>query len=361
MVGYCFEQRQPPYEMAIKKGGKLMAHNIDSMAYYGEVPWHGLGKRVSLGIKSEEMIRAAGLDWEVQMRPARGAKIDIKGTASRYELFRMPRSNSEQGELFPTLRSYSEENEILLGVVTKNYKPLQNVEAFSFFDPIIKQGKAYFETAGSLGQGERIWVMAKLPDIVKIAHNDECWKYLLLSNNHTGEGSVIVKFTMIRVVCQNTLMLSMEDGQKVFRIRHSKFKMFERLDDLTELIAQTLETYKRAEELFKKFVQIQMKTAMLDEYLEAIYPRNKVQKKETTHPEKWDHVKKLFEDNAWLTFGGIKGTLWAAYNAVTQFEDYRMPRVEEDGEKQLNRIWFGSSAEIKYKAFQKAQEFAKAS
>jgi phage/plasmid-like protein (TIGR03299 family) len=100
---------------------------------------------------------------------------------------------------------------VLLGVVSRRYQPLQNAEAFEFFDLIVS---AYFETAGALGEGERIWVMAKMPEAMQIVPGDECLKYLLLSNTHTGEGSVTVKFTSVRVVCQNTLIMAMEDGQK---------------------------------------------------------------------------------------------------------------------------------------------------
>ena len=111
-----------------------MPANVQTMAYYGEVPWHGLGKQVPKGVNSEEMIRAAGLDWDVKLSPARGArKINRKGEFSRYEVVRVPRLNTD-------------EDEVLLGVVSRRYQLLQNIEAFGFFDPIVQDGKAYFET-----------------------------------------------------------------------------------------------------------------------------------------------------------------------------------------------------------------------
>src|SRR5437867_6063609 len=126
-----------------------MPANVQTMAYYGKIPWHGLGTQVAKGVTAEQMIRAAGLDWEVELRPARGArKINPKGEFSRYEVVRVPRPNTK-------------ENEVLLGVVSRRYQPLQNVEACVFFNPIVGAGKAYFETAGAWGGGERIWVMAK--------------------------------------------------------------------------------------------------------------------------------------------------------------------------------------------------------
>lgn len=177
-----------------------MPDNVQTMAYHGEVPWHGLGTPVPKGVTAEQMILAAGLDWKVDLQPARGAKvINKKGEFSRYEVVRSPRPNTG-------------ETEVLLGIVSRRYQPLQNIEAFQFFDPIVGEMQAYFETAGALGEGERIWVMAKLPGAMEIVPGDECLKYLLLSNTHSGNGSVIVKFTSVRVVCQNTLMLAMKDG-----------------------------------------------------------------------------------------------------------------------------------------------------
>ena len=74
-----------------------------------------------------------------------------------------------------------------LGVVGPTYRPLQNTEAFDFFDPIIGQEQALFETAGSLGNGERVWVLAKAPGEIRVAGDDCCSKYLLLSNSHNSQ------------------------------------------------------------------------------------------------------------------------------------------------------------------------------
>ena len=240
------------------------------------------------------------------------------------------------------------EEEILLGVVSKRYRPLQNNEAFKFFDPIVGEGNAYYETAGSLGQGERIWVMAKLPGAIEVVRGDECWKYLLLSNTHTGSGSVIVKFTSVRVVCQNTLMLAMEDGQRAFRVRHSKI-MKHRLDEVANLISAFQKIYMEAEELFKRLTQIQMTKVILENYLEGIFPRTKEQKDHKAYPPRWLHIQDLFESRPDLQLPGVKGTLWGAYNAITQFEDYKQTREDEENESRLERTWFGTSADTKLK------------
>ena len=121
-------------------GGHMPA-NVQTMAYYGDAPWHGLGTRVPRGITAEKMIRAAGMDWQVELRPARGADcINRKGEYSRYEVIRIPRPSTN-------------EREVLLGVVSRRYQPLQNVDAFKFFDPIVggPMFKQWLTTAMRLG------------------------------------------------------------------------------------------------------------------------------------------------------------------------------------------------------------------
>lgn len=322
-----------------------MPANVQTMAYYGEVPWHKMGKPVPKGVTAAEMIRAAGLDWDVELRAARGAReINKKGEFSRYEVVRLPRPDRKEAE-------------VLLGLVSRRYEPLQNREAFAFFDPIVGEGKAYFETAGALGEGERIWVMAKMPEALEIVRGDECFNYLLLSNSHSGEGSVIVKFTSVRVVCQNTLMLAMDDGQKAYRVRHSKRMQF-RLDELAEFLAITQQVFINAEKEFKRLAAIQMKEDRLKHYLEAVFPRTPKQKKEGKTPQRWDFVREVYEGQPDLQLPGVRGTLWAAYNAITRFEDYKVPAQEEVEDQRLERIWFGAGADTKVKALTEATALA---
>jgi len=186
---------------------------------------------------------------------------------------------------------------------------------------------------------------------------DECLKYLLLSNTHSGDGSVIVKFTSVRVVCQNTLMLAMKDGQKAYRVRHSKQMQF-KLDELADFLALTQSVFMEAEQSFKRLAQIQMVGDRFDSYLKAVFPVSPAQQKNKTHPARWDFLKEIFETRPDLQRPGVRGTLWGAYNAITMFEDYKQPAGEELPEQRLDRAWFGGSADIKLKALEKATELA---
>ena len=325
-----------------------MPANVESMAYVGKVPWHGQGKPVPPDVSAIEMIKAAGLDWEVVKRPARGtkAKVDAWGQEkfSRYEVVRVPRPSKK-------------EEEIIFGLVSGRYEPLQNSEAFKFFDPIVNRKTATYETAGALGDGERVWVMAKMPGDIEVVRGDNCKKYLLLSNSHTGKASVIVKFTAVRVVCQNTLIMAMKDGKSAFRVRHSA-KMGERLDEVGKLIAAANQIYEDAAQHFRKLAITQVKSKqMLEEYLAALFPKSKSQKKQGKHPPKWDYITELFETIPDLQLPKVQRSLWAAYNAVTRFEDYRVVKIENEASR-LNRVWFGAGAGLKIKALMEAIRIA---
>jgi phage/plasmid-like protein (TIGR03299 family) len=325
-----------------------MPANIETMAYIGATPWHGQGKSVPPDVTANEMIRAAGLDWTVEKRPARGTKPTVNSRGeemfSCYELVRVPRPDRE-------------DEEVILGLVSNRYEPLQNSEAFKFFDPIVDRKSATYETAGALGDGERIWVMAKMPGAIEVVRGDDCQKYLLLSNSHTGQGSVVVKFTAVRVVCQNTLTMAMNDGQTAFRVRHSA-KMSERLDEVAKLVDAANQIYKQAAEHFQVLAATQVKDKqMLEEYLAALFPKSKLQEKMKKHPPKWDHVTELFETSPDLQIPRVKGTFWAAYNAVTRFEDYRVVKTENEANR-LNRVWFGAGADLKIKALTEAIRIA---
>src|SRR5690606_13634877 len=140
------------------------------------------------------------------------------------------------------------------------------------------------------------------------------------------------------VVCQNTLMLAMKEGQKAYRVRHSK-QMQIKLDEIAELLAITQEVFQKAEEQFKLLARTQMVGDRLDHYFEAVFPRTQAQRKDDKYPERWEHVRNVFETQEDLQLPGVRGTLWGAYNAITRIEDYKHPQQEEQPDQRLERTW----------------------
>ena len=119
-----------------------MSANVETMFYVRVAPWHGLGTRVESALCAEEALEQSGLDWNVIQRPIMtsdyhpipGYKANIRDKDNR-----------------------------ILGVVTDRYKVVQNAEAFAFTNALLGEGVKY-ETAGSLNEGRKVWMLAKLPD-----------------------------------------------------------------------------------------------------------------------------------------------------------------------------------------------------
>ena len=153
-------------------------------------------------------------------------------------------------------------------------------------------------------------------------------------------------------------MLSLQDGQPAFRVRHSRM-MSNRLSEISELIAAATAVFQQAAELFQELARISLGNGRLDKLLEAVYPKTKTQTIGSTTPEKWTHIKRLLDERPDLQLAGVKGTLWAAYNAISAFEDYRQVKGELGGAR-LDRVWFGSGAEVKRKALDAAALLAQA-
>ena len=174
-----------------------MPANVESMFYVREAPWHGLGVRVETALYSEEALQQSGLDWTVIQRPI---------MTSSYDPIPGYKANIRQTD------------ERVLGVLTDRYKVVQNSEAFAFTDSLLGEGVKY-ETAGALQEGRKIWLLAKLPDKY-IIEGEQIEPYLVFSNDHSGNGSIKVAMTPIRVVCQNTLNLSLNTAKRTWSTVH---------------------------------------------------------------------------------------------------------------------------------------------
>jgi phage/plasmid-like protein (TIGR03299 family) len=179
-----------------------MAHQVETMAYAGEVPWHGLGTPVSNDLSPTMMMEKAGLDWRVE-------------EVESYIQF--------EGELMPTGQKSlvrSTDGKILTNV-GKDWHPVQNEEAFNFFGEYVLAGNMEMNTAGSLKGGQMVWALAKVKDSFELFGGDKVDSYLLFSNPHQYGKSIDIRFTPIRVVCNNTLSLSLEmKADKAVKVGH---------------------------------------------------------------------------------------------------------------------------------------------
>ena len=304
------------------------------MFYVEEVPWHGMGTKLDKPSTAREAIQAANLDWPV-------VKVPLFAGSKRIPV----------PDKFATVRKTSNiisRTDPVLGIVGKDYTPLQNKDAFTFFDAIVDEDEAIYHTAGALGKGERIWILAKLPGHIRVVGDDIAEKYLLLSNSHDGKSSVQIKFTPVRVVCQNTLTQALQDGNSCWRVVHHS-DIQHRIKQAHEMLGLIKGKFNDLEQSFQHMARVKMDRNKLHEYLVQVYPEQKEEEKIGLVRRDREWSEHFFSEGRGNSLPGVAGTLWAAFNGVTEWVDHRKTRQNEN--QRLNSVWFGESARIKNRAF----------
>ena len=198
-----------------------MAHNINNNEQTGqhtffsvkEKAWHGLGQIVENYPTSAEAIKFAGLNYEVEKRP-------------RFTPYANNNPDTAQWKQIPHIQTRlchrPKDTDDILGIVGSKYEVVQNETAFTFFDSLVQDGNGIkYETAGALGKGERIFITAKMPDIIRIGRNDDIEKYIFLTTSHDGSGSIMAAFTPVRIVCNNTLNAALRNHSNAVYIKHT--------------------------------------------------------------------------------------------------------------------------------------------
>lgn len=309
-----------------------MSHNINTMMYYGAKPWHKLGKEVKEVQTSEQAIIAAGLNWGVSKVPLVRA------------------DNSSPVDSFATVR---EDTKDTLGIVGGVYEPLQNKSAFSFFDAIVGEKAAMYHTAGSLGKGESVWMLAKLPGYIRVIGDDVSEKYLLLTNRHDGRGAVQVMFTPIRVVCQNTLNVALSGIEKRFKAKHTG-NLGNKIRDVRDYLGIIEAKSSIFEETARRMAMVQVTNDAWKNYVKAsgLLPADIPGEKPSSRAYNiMEDVSRLFEHGKGQDMPGANKTAWGAFNAVVEYVDYQ--RSTKEG-KRAESLLFGSGANIKQKAWDNA-------
>ncbi len=281
-----------------------MAAEVETMFYTREKPWHGLGVRVEDAPGSREALEAAGLDWRVIQKPlVTSDGIPVPG-------------------FWANLR---ETDSRVLGVVTDRYQVVQNEDAFAFTDNLLGGGITY-ETAGSLQNGRRIWILAKLPQRYIIS-GDEITPYLVFMNAHDGSGAIKVAMTPVRVVCMNTLNLALATAKRSWSTNHVgdiRGKMEDARHTLLYADRYMTELGKAVDQLSRQ----KLSDRQIYGYIDALFPlaRNatEIQKKNLLRMK--EEVKMRYFDAPDLKHVGKNG--YRFVNAVSDFATHAKPLRE---------------------------------
>ena len=335
-----------------------MAHNINFNEVTGqhsffsvqEKPWHGLGQIVEGYPTSKQALQLAGLDFEVMKLPNIHRIADGTETISETSFF-----------------TYRADNGAILGdKVGADYKIVQNVNAFAFFDSIVGGDGIMYETAGALGKGERIFITAKLPDYIKVGNDDLIEKHIFLTTAHDGSSSITAAFTPVRIVCQNTLSMALNNCSNVVKIRHTE-NAEQNLKEAHKIMGISNKLSEQLDGIFNNWAKLPITDKQVMQLIQQAMSPSK---------EVLDNIRKGTGDTLSTVFKNIcdnafvyamssptqqtettKGTLFGAFNAVTGY--FQNVRQYKEQEEKLNSILFGTALQRSQTAFRLCELFAK--
>ena len=336
-----------------------MAHQINfnqqtnrhSFFSVKEKAWHGLGQIVSDYPTSAEALRYAGLDFEVEKLPNLHRLLNGNEVISANSFF-----------------TYRKDTEEVLGdKLGSDYEVVQNTDAFAFFDAIVgHEDGILYETAGALGNGERIFITAKLPEYIRVGKDDLIEKYLFLTTSHDGSGSITAAFTPVRIVCNNTLNAALRNTKNGIKIKHTN-NVRDRLAEAHKLMGISNRLAGELEQIFNTWTKI----AITDEQVLRL-----IQQAMASSREVFQQVIEGREDEQSACFKNVcntvleyalgsetqqttttKGTLFGAYNAVTGY--YQNVKEHKSLELKLKSIQFGTGFQRSQSAFELCEAFSK--
>ena len=285
-----------------------MAHQVETMAYANEVPWHGLGANVSDDLTPEEFMVAAGLDWDVTPEPMftriGGEEVEVP---NRFALVR------------------SSDNRIL-STISDVWHPMQNRQVFDFMSDYVAAGGAKLETAGSLKNGELIWGLARLGHDFEVTPGDKVGGYLLFINPHKPGKAISIRTTTVRVVCANTMAVAeAETGNVHYSQNH--MTAFDP-DAARARIGEAHESLRRAEQSAKTLAKLKLSADdAVRKVLMPVFTPNALEdttkaidvNDATTLPLSIRRIMESVNDAP----GAVPGTGWGVLNGVTHYLDHR--------------------------------------
>ena len=318
-----------------------MAHELEMvgdkalMAYTGDVPWHGLGTKVPADLTPEQMLDAAGLNWEVEKIPA---FADINGIQTPIGQSALVRKSDHK----------------MLDVVSDDWNPVQNQIAFEFFDEYVRAGDMEMNTAGSLKGGQIVWGLAKIKESFELFGGDQIDAYLLFSNFHKYGFSTDVRFTPIRVVCNNTLTLSLNSKvERMVKISHRKQFNPGNVKEMLGIATDKLTKYK---EMAAFLGSKKAKGEDIVEYFCRVFPVSGSNENKTKEISKNAQIAiDILHTQPGAEYAQC--TWWQTFNSVTYLTDHLAGRSVDS---RLTSSWYGSNKNLKTKALELAVEMAEA-
>lgn len=317
-----------------------MAHLIEQMAYVGQTPWHGLGNRLSPKQPLEVWAQQAGMNWQIKESPVHFMTEALGGMASIH-------SFPEQKVL------YRSDNKTALSVVSQRYQVVQPFEVLEFYRDLTEYSGYELETAGVLKGGRKFWALARTGQATALKGNDRVNGYLLLATSCDGTLATTATPTTVRVVCNNTLTVSLNGAAQAIKVPHStRFESQMVKQQLGIAVSHWDEFMYRMRHLAERKVKAREAVNYFEQVLCDPQPENADQAL-PNNERALKKVQSLYEGQGrGAKLDSAKGTAWGLLNAITEYVDHE--RRARSTEHRLDSAWFGQGAAIKQRALDAA-------
>jgi len=316
----------------------IMAHLIDSMAYVGDTPWHGLGNRLTEKQSIDVWAHEAGMDWKINETP-------VRFSAQHWSGGEMLNSFADQKVL------YRSDTLDALSVVSKRYKVVQPMDILEFYRDLTEQSGFELETAGVLKGGRKLWALARTGQSLLLKGKDVTNGYVLLATACDGTLATTAQLTSVRVVCNNTLAVALGQGSGAVKVPHSTT-----FDPIA--VKQQLGLSVSDWEMFKSQLTAlsgrKVKDSETNKYLVQVFSDPYASKDAPPINERaMNRALELFQGHGrGSRLASSQGTAFGLLNAVTEFVDHE--RRARSTDHRLDSAWFGQGAALKQKAMQTA-------
>lgn len=302
-----------------------MAHEFESGFFGGNVPaWHGLGTVIPEDVLTAvEAIELSGLGWDVELVPFYAEHGD--GVVTSDEFRAVQRVTDGR----------------ILGVSSQLYKPVQNREAFAFADELVGSGDAKYHTAGALKGGRVTWMLARLHKDVLVGgmESERVRTFLLLANSFDRSRSLTAAITPIRVVCANTLQMALGGAARTWSARHRE-GIEGKIAEAREVLGISFRYMEEFERLANTLVTEKITTRSFEQLLGDLIPLEveaDTERSAKNRAEAREAIMGLFQNADNL--GNVRGTKWAAYNAVAEYSDHHgRGRNTQNGTREEHRF-----------------------
>jgi phage/plasmid-like protein (TIGR03299 family) len=317
----------------------MIMHLIETMAYAGETPWHGLGNKLTAHQPIDVWKKNAGMDWqidesEVGYVPANQNVCILKIFPGQKVLYR-------SDTLAP------------LAVVSKRYQVVQPGEILEFYRDLTEVGGFELESAGVLKEGRKFWALARTGQSATLRGRDQVNGYLLLATACDGTLATTAQFTSVRVVCNNTLAIALSRGDKAIKVPHrSRFDAA----SVKKELGLTVSTWDRFVEQMTALSEIAIDPDSVDGLLRRVFAYST-----SSHGTPTTVVSERAVAAVQTLYNGAargaqltssRGTAWGVVNSVTEYVDFH--RQARSVDHRRDAAWFGQGAQIKQRAWAEA-------